>query len=70
MLALLAAGWARAGEVEFRRGEFGFSVAPVPAFVEPREIPAQWDPAAPGAADGRWRYWLYDMQVDRRMDRS
>ena len=66
VLALLAAGSACAGETEFQRGEYAFSVGPEPAFVVRHEISTTWDPAAPGVADERWRYWLYDYQVDRR----
>lgn len=52
------------------RGDLAFETGPAPAFVVPREIPAAWDPAAPGADDRRWRYWLYDVQADRRGGRD
>jgi hypothetical protein len=51
--------------VVHERGEFRFEVAPPPAFVVPREVATQWDPAA-GDADDRWRNWLLDNQVERR----
>jgi len=57
---------AAAGTTEYRRGDFRFAVGPVPAFVVRHAIPSQWDPAAPGAHDSPWRYWLNDLQVDRR----
>lgn len=67
VLALsLTMGAVAAAEVEHRQGEFRFFVGPVPAFVVPRSVAAQWDPNAPGAEDSVWRYWLYDEQVDRR----
>lgn len=52
------------------RGELKFETGPVPAFVEPIEPAASWDPKAPGASDGRWRYWLYEQQADRRTGRD
>ncbi|HZV22859.1 MAG TPA: DUF3857 domain-containing protein, partial [Luteimonas sp.] len=55
-----------AGKTEYVRGDFRFSVGPAPGFVAAREMPAQWDPKAPGADDTVWRVWLYDNQVDRR----
>ena len=76
--ALCLAGWAQAaedaapreaaiGEV-FQRGDFRFSVDPVPGYVAERSVPDRWDPAAPGASGATWRSWLYDRQVDRRGD--
>ena len=70
VLALLAAGSACAGETEFQRGEYRFSVGAEPEFVVRHDVPAKWDPEAPGVADARWRYWLYDNQIDRRDDRG
>lgn len=70
VLALLAVGSACAGETEFQRGEYRFSVGAEPEFVVRHDVPAKWDPDAPGALDTRWRYWLYDNQVDRRDDRG
>jgi hypothetical protein len=66
MACLLLGGWTQAAPVDYQRGDFHFSVAPAPAFVQRHEIPASWDPAAPGANDAPWRFWLYDRQVDRR----
>ncbi|MBB5207088.1 DUF3857 domain-containing protein [Chiayiivirga flava] len=54
---------------EVRSGDYVFSVAPPPAFVEPLDIASAWDEpgeTAPFAADARWRLWLADTQVDRR----
>lgn len=45
------------------RGEFRFQVAPPPAFVQVREVPATWANASP---DDRWRNWLVDSQFDLR----
>ncbi len=56
--------------VEHVRGDLRFETGDAPAFVAPRELPARWDPAAPGADDRRWRYWLYDIQSDRRGGRD
>lgn len=67
--AILALGLtmtARAATETHVRGDLKFQTGEPPAFVTPREIPARWDPAAPGADDRRWRYWLYDVQSDRR----
>ena len=63
---LLAAGVAQGGEVEHVRGDYRFWVAPVPAFVEQRTVPDDWPADAPGVEDNRWRYWLHDVQADRR----
>jgi Domain of Unknown Function with PDB structure (DUF3857) len=56
--------------VEHVRGDLRFETGDAPAFVVRRELPARWDPAAPGADDRRWRYWLYDIQSDRRSGRD
>lgn len=47
------------------RGEFHFAIEPLPAFVKDIDIDAQWTPGKPGADGGRWRNWLFDLQVDR-----
>jgi transglutaminase-like putative cysteine protease len=59
-----------AGTTEYQRGDFRFAVGPVPGFVEQHAIPAHWDPAAPGAHDAPWRFWLNDHQADRRRGRD
>lgn len=64
-LLLLVAGQGAAQE-RFHSGGMTFSVGPDPAFVVRRDIPAQWESGAPGAAGAPWRFWLSDMQVDRR----
>ncbi|MDI9237467.1 DUF3857 domain-containing transglutaminase family protein [Lysobacter sp. LF1] len=66
LLALALAGGAWAADTQHVRGEYRFSVGGEPAFVERTEIAAQWDPAAPGASDAPWRFWLYDLQIDNR----
>ena len=43
---LLLSGLAWAGDTEYQRGDYKFSVGPVPAFVQRHELPAQWDPKA------------------------
>lgn len=53
-------------EKVFRRGEYSFSVAAAPAFVEVRTIAAKWPDDAPGVDDVRWRNWLLDSQSDYR----
>lgn len=63
---LLLSGLAWAGDTEYQRGDYRFSVGPVPAFVQRHEVPAQWDPKAPGADRPPWRAWLYERQADRR----
>jgi hypothetical protein len=67
---LLLSGLAWAGDTEDQRGDYRFSVGPVPAFVQRHDVPAQWDPKAPGADRPPWRFWLYDRQVDRRRGRD
>ena len=67
---LFVASVSDAMAVEHVRGDLRFETGPEPAFVVRRELPAKWDPAAPGADDRRWRYWLYDMQSDRRAGRD
>jgi transglutaminase-like putative cysteine protease len=62
----LLAGTAHGGVAEHARGEYRFATGPVPAFVERAALPAQWPEDAPGADDARWRYWLHDVQSDRR----
>jgi len=73
MLGLLVAGGAMAsgttGETRHASGEYSYVVAPVPEFVVERGLPAEWPGAAPGADDPRWRYWLHDVQADRRAGR-
>ena len=64
-LALLA-GTAQVGASEHVRGEYRFETGAVPEFVEREALPAQWPADAPGADDDQWRYWLYDLQADRR----
>jgi hypothetical protein len=58
----------RAGAAEkvYERGEYRFSVGPVPGWVEEASVPAKWDASAPGADNTRWRNWLIDSQIDRR----
>jgi hypothetical protein len=55
-----------AAAAEHVSGGLRFETGPEPAFVQRRELPARWDAGAPGADDRRWRYWLYDVQSDRR----
>ncbi|QDQ73634.1 DUF3857 domain-containing protein [Pseudoluteimonas lycopersici] len=67
---LLLSGLAWAGDTEYQRGDYKFSVGPVPAFVQRHEVPAQWDPKAAGADRPPWRFWLYERQADRRSGRD
>ena len=69
-LLLLAAFASEAAPVEHARGDLKFSTGAEPAFVARRELPARWDADAPGGDDRRWRYWLYDVQSDRRAGRD
>ena len=70
-IALLAISPVRAAPAaqEYARGEFRFSVAPIPEWVKPRAVPEKWDAGAPGASEARWRNWLIDSQIDRRHGR-
>lgn len=65
MLVMTAHASARDG-VEVRQGEFHFRRAPVPEWVERREVAAEWPAEAPGASGAAWRNWLIDAQIDRR----
>ncbi len=56
----------RAQARTYTSGEFGFDVGPAPSWVIARDIPAHWDPAAPGLKGTKWRNWLIDSQLDRR----
>jgi hypothetical protein len=67
---LFAASVCDAATVEHIRGDLRFSTGDAPAFVIRRELPVRWDADAPGADDRRWRYWLYDVQSDRRAGRD
>jgi hypothetical protein len=67
---LLLSGRAWAGDTEYQRGDYKFSVGAVPAFVQRHEVPAEWDPQAPGAERPPWRFWLYERQADRRQGRD
>ncbi|MFZ5638588.1 MAG: DUF3857 domain-containing transglutaminase family protein [Pseudomonadota bacterium] len=67
---LLAAFASRAATVEHARGDLAFSTGDAPSYVVPQELPARWDADAPGADDPRWRYWLFDIQSDRRGGRD
>ncbi|WP_187471050.1 DUF3857 domain-containing transglutaminase family protein [Luteimonas viscosa] len=69
MLFLLA-GTAQGTVVEHERGEYSFGTGPVPAFVERATPPDHWPSDAPGVDDERWRFWLYDLQADRREGRD
>ncbi|MGH8109896.1 MAG: DUF3857 domain-containing transglutaminase family protein [Arenimonas sp.] len=62
----LVCGAAFAEEKVFQRGEYRFSIAPIPAFVEVQPLAEQWPAEAPGAKDARWRNWLLDSQSDYR----
>ncbi|MDH5834579.1 DUF3857 domain-containing transglutaminase family protein [Luteimonas kalidii] len=66
----LLAGTAQGTVVEHERGEYSFGTGPVPEFVERATPPPQWPADAPGSEDERWRYWLYDVQADRRAGRD
>ncbi len=56
--------------VEHTQDGVRFETGPEPDFVIRRELPAQWDPQAPGADDRRWRQWRYEVQADRRRGRD
>ena len=63
LVLLVAMG---AGAEDFKSGGFSFHTGKVPAFVEERPLAEGWPVDAPGANDDQWRYWRYDVQVDRR----
>jgi len=69
-LAALAMMPMAAVAAEHASGELRYETGSEPAFVVRRELPARWDPGAPGADDRRWRMWLYDVQADRRAGRD
>lgn len=69
-LALCLAGPAQAADQVHRRGDFQFETGSEPDHAVVRELPRQWEPAAPGADGATWRVWLFDRQVDRRGDRA
>lgn len=49
------------------RGEFRFSTAPAPEWVNVHDVAAQWPAKASGDLNStRWRNWLLDSQFDRR----
>lgn len=68
--ALVQAAPAATSPAEHTRDGVKFSTGPDPAFVVRRDLPAQWDPAAPGADDRRWRVWRFETQADRRGGRD
>lgn len=70
MALFLLAGMAAGAESEHVRGDFRFLTGPAPAFVERATVAGHWPADAPGAGDERWRYWLYDVQADRRDGRD
>ena len=63
---LFVCGTSLAEEKIIQRGEYRFSIAPTPAFVEIQPLAEQWPAGAPGAKDSRWRNWLFDSQSDYR----
>jgi hypothetical protein len=66
-LLLISSGAALAVEPGvFQRGDYRFTIAPAPDWVEPHAPAAEWDAAAPGATGTEWRNWLIDSQVDVR----
>lgn len=64
-LLLAVAGLAQAADGEHVRGDFSFRVGAEPAFVVRHPLPASWEMES-GDDGGSWRYWLYDVQADRR----
>jgi hypothetical protein len=69
-LLLLVCGTSLAEEKIIQRGEYRFSIGPVPGFVILRPLADQWPTEAPGAKDVRWRNWLLDSQSDYRKGQS
>ncbi|MBJ6982399.1 DUF3857 domain-containing protein [Luteimonas sp. MC1572] len=66
VLACLLLPVAATAQVTHARGEFAFAIEAEPGFVQRVEVPLEWDPAAPGHDEPRWRYWWHDAQTDRR----
>lgn len=66
VVACLLAPVTAFAQATWQRGDFEFGVGPEPAFVERVDVPAAWDPGAPGHDEPRWRYWWHDTQADRR----
>ncbi|AXK71152.1 DUF3857 domain-containing protein [Lysobacter sp. TY2-98] len=64
--ALLASLAVAVHAEEHVRGQYRFSTAPAPAFVRVGDVRSAWPARTPGADDGRWRFWMYDRQIDHR----
>jgi hypothetical protein len=50
---------------DFVRGEFRFSVAPAPDWVEPQSVAPRWDEKRLPSSGAQWRNWLLDQQQAR-----
>ncbi|TZF90663.1 DUF3857 domain-containing transglutaminase family protein [Cognatilysobacter lacus] len=71
LLALLVASLVTTAHAEeFSKGDYHFSTGDEPAFVHRADVPSTWPAGVPGADDQRWRYWLYDVQIDHRGGRE
>ncbi len=46
-----------------------YEIAPVPAWVVPREVAPAWNEDLPGSDASAWRNWLIDSQTDLRQGR-
>ena len=69
LLLAMAFADSAAGATQYAKNGYHYDVDPVPAWVTPAVLPAQWDANAPGAGGAKtdtWRTWLDDEQVDRR----
>ena len=67
---LVASSVATSHAAEFSKGSYRFATGDEPAFVQRGQVPATWPAGMPGANDERWRYWLYDVQIDHRGGRE
>ncbi len=54
------------GTQTIQRGDYSFDLGDTPNWVDKRALPTAWDSTAPGMSGERWRYWLLDIQSDRR----
>ena len=66
LAAAVAFGAAATAAETQQRGEFAFQTGTAPDWVQAHDLPAEWDAKAPGASGESWRYWLIDLQADRR----
>lgn len=65
LLAVVVAPRTAVSAEHFVRGEFRFSVAPVPDWVQPQDVAPRWDEKKLPTGGAQWRNWLLDEQQAR-----